>query len=160
PMSTQHVELRIDLDLGPRYTVVSGRIEEAISETTSAVIEVASTEDLALEDALFEDTSLSICVGGLPLRTWRLRASRTRFVGSTHAVRRYEIELHPRFWFLRLTRNTRKFRDVDAQHVIDVVLREGYVPNRFQIARPTVSRSYCVQYRESNHAFVERLLEF
>jgi type VI secretion system secreted protein VgrG len=76
------------------------------------------------------------------------------------ALVRYQAEIVPELWFLSLTQNSRFFQDYSALDIIEEVLGNGEVlsDNR-ATERTTDPREYCVQYRESDFAFVSRLME-
>jgi type VI secretion system secreted protein VgrG len=77
---------------------------------------------------------------------------------SGHAV--HAVTLHGWPWFLTQNANARVFQDVSVTEVIEQVFA-GYDLAKFRlevdVARPT--RLYCVQYLESDFAFISRLLE-
>jgi type VI secretion system secreted protein VgrG len=79
-------------------------------------------------------------------------------VRGGHAV--HAITLHGWPWFMAQNANARIFQDVSAIEVIEQVFA-GYDVAKFRMevdVAPPV-RSYCVQYLESDFAFVSRLLE-
>jgi type VI secretion system secreted protein VgrG len=74
--------------------------------------------------------------------------------GAHHLV---ELVLVPRFHLLRHRRNSRVFQDLSVPQIIDVVLELHGVRRRWALLRPYPERAYCVQHRETDHAFVTRL---
>ncbi|PWR22336.1 type VI secretion system Vgr family protein [Zavarzinia compransoris] len=77
--------------------------------------------------------------------------------------RRYTIEIVPWFWFLRLTSDCRIFQKKSVKDIVQTVLSESgfsdYDLGGLKGQLATKPREYCVQYRESDFAFVSRLLE-
>jgi type VI secretion system secreted protein VgrG len=74
------------------------------------------------------------------------------------------VTVVPALFALGRNLTTRIFQDMTALAIVEQVLREGLTPyhrsfrSRVDASRLAV-RDYCVQYRESNLAFVHRLLE-
>ncbi len=61
---------------------------------------------------------------------------------------------------LSLRRRLRVFQDRSVQQIVTQVLQEGGVSGlEWKLREPTTPRNYCVQYRETDLAFVARLLE-
>ncbi|EYF06407.1 type VI secretion system Vgr family protein [Chondromyces apiculatus] len=140
--------------------VVAVRVVEGISKLTHVEAELASHDALDFAGAIGGDATLSILFDGVPARTWAVRLGQARFAGIDDGAMHYKLDLYPRLWFLRNTRNTRKFRNMSATDIVSKVLSEGQVPFTWKTTRTPPVRKYCVQYRESNLAFVLRLLEF
>ena len=75
------------------------------------------------------------------------------------------VEIVPALAALGLTRSTRIFQDKSALEIVEAVLQEALGPYRrtfdaSALARESyLTRDYCVQYQETNLAFVHRLLE-
>ncbi|MDI1437278.1 type VI secretion system Vgr family protein [Polyangium sorediatum] len=159
-MSTRAVDLMLDLGIEQTFHVVAARISEGISEITHAIIEIASNEDLDTTRLIGNDAVLDVLVGQMPSRRFTLTVGRAGFVAVRGGALRYRLDLYGHLWLLRFATNTRKFRDVTTQAILSQVLHDHRIPHRWSLSRPTPSRNYCVQYRETNLAFVERLLEF
>jgi type VI secretion system secreted protein VgrG len=159
-MSTRAIDFDLHLGIDQPFWLVSGKVAEAISEPTLATLEIAADQDLELDKVLAQPAVLTLLLDGIPARRWTLRVGRAAFVGITDGSPRYAIELHAPIWLLRHTINTRKFRDLSAKDIVSKVLGECGIPFGWKLAAPLSPQSYCVQYRESNFAFVSRLLEF
>ena len=75
----------------------------------------------------------------------------------------YEVVVRPRLWLLDSRINCRIFQSQDIQKIITTVLQEhGLLAGQdfeFRLAGVHPTREYCVQYRESDLAFISRLLE-
>jgi len=74
----------------------------------------------------------------------------------------YELLLVPKLWLLKHRWNSRIFQQASTVQIIDRLLQEQeYQPDeyRFDITRNYEAHDYCVQYRESDLNFIERLLE-
>ncbi|QRY77895.1 type VI secretion system tip protein VgrG [Pseudomonas sp. PDNC002] len=87
------------------------------------------------------------------IREARLGASDARFC---HA----RLILEPHLANLALRRNQRIFQHKNAQEIISIILGEhGLGAFSFRLSAPPPERDYCVQYDESDLAFVSRLCE-
>ncbi len=77
--------------------------------------------------------------------------------GRDDRYRYYSATLRPRFWTYGLNRRFRMFQQLDTQSIVTEIL--GDLPVRWEISHTAPPRNYCVQYGESDLAFVSRLLE-
>lgn len=157
---TPDAELVLELDVPQRITVVSCRLVEGISKLTHARLEIAANDHIDLTGVLERDAVIDLAPIGFPPRRWTLRVGHVDFIKITEGSLRYVVNLYPAFWLLRFTTNTRKFRNMSSQQIITQVLDQNGVDHRFELTRPTETRKYCGQYRETNLDFVHRLLEF
>ncbi len=88
-----------------------------------------------------------------------------RRLGSDGALSRYHVQLVPWLWILTQSFRSRVFQDKTVQEIIDQVFT-GYpdyaswrlTTDAAQLLSAVRPRSYCVQYRESDFDFVQRLL--
>lgn len=76
--------------------------------------------------------------------------------GHHHTM--YEVTLVPSIARLALRQNTRMFQQQPAQEIIQLILQEmGIQDLAFGLTKEPKVRDYCVQYRESDLEFVQRL---
>jgi type VI secretion system secreted protein VgrG len=73
--------------------------------------------------------------------------------------RRYRIVIAPRFQKLQHRVQSRIFQALTVPQIVKEVLDEVEVECRFALSSHYAKRDFCVQYRESDLAFVSRLLE-
>jgi type VI secretion system VgrG family protein len=71
---------------------------------------------------------------------------------------RYRARIEPAFRLLGESRQSRIFQDETVREIVANVLGGGGVRHAFRLAGTYRPRTYCVQYRESDQRFVERLL--
>jgi type VI secretion system secreted protein VgrG len=126
-------------------------------------LDVAATFSGAEDGTAFMEAVL-----GQPawLRFERVNAPRTiggivvaaSIAGSHTLGVSYRLRLAPTLGRLARRKNTRVFQDLTALRVITTILDEHRVAHRFTLSRQYPLRSYCVQYRETDLAFVSRLL--
>ncbi len=159
-MSVQTVGVEMSLSSPHDHRVVAARISEGISRLSHVEVEIATEDGADFAPAIRTDASVRVLLDGLPVRGWSGRVGATRYAGVEDGAARHIVEIFPKLWFLQHTRCTRKFRNKTAQEILTSVLSESGVPHEWRITRDPPKRKYCVQYRESNLAFVLRLLEF
>jgi len=70
----------------------------------------------------------------------------------------YSIHVVPAVWVLQKTKNSRVYQDMTVEQIVDEVLTRHEIPHLFRIAGTYPEREYCLQYQESDLAFVRRLL--
>lgn len=73
----------------------------------------------------------------------------------------YHITLRPKLWQLEFRSGLRIFQDLSVPEIVKQVLKEAGISGkdvRFEHKRTYPPRTYCTQYRESDFAFINRLL--
>lgn len=153
----------IDLELeigGQSFRLLRCDVEESLSACGVVRALVQTFEDVDFEPLLEEDAVVTVTIAGLEVRRFSRRLGRASFTGLQDDSLQYALELYPTFWFARLDKNTRKFRDKTTEEIVSLVLNASGVRHEWRNQRACASRPYCVQYRETNFDFVSRLLEF
>lgn len=153
-----HLTVRLDTPLGS-FEPYLVRVVEGLSELTEATVELSLGTEDDPTGLLDDDVIITWSRGGMPVRTHALRVAEVRYLGAPQGHPRFQLVLHAPLWFLRFTKDVRKFRDQTAQDIVTKVLGEAGVAHRWEIARAPGLLPYTVQYRESKLDFVLRLLE-
>jgi len=85
----------------------------------------------------------------------------TRFErgGAVGSYDVYHVELRPWLWLLTLGADCRIYQDMDAVEIIKSVFTEYQGDIELKLDGSFRKRPYTVQYRESDYAFVARLME-
>ena len=157
---------RLDLASDAPLLVERWQGEERLSDGFEWQVDVLSTDaGLALDGWLGRPARLltRLANGGEAVRSGLVREA--VLLGADGGLARYRLHLVPWTWLLTQGRHSRVFEDRSVVEIVESVFA-GYAP----LARWTVGdevagfladarpRSYCVQYRESDYAFVSRLL--
>lgn len=72
----------------------------------------------------------------------------------------YHIELVPQLWQLQFSRNSRIFQQKSIKDIICQILKErGITCNTSKLSGSYAALEYCVQFQESDFAFISRLME-
>ncbi|MFZ1984805.1 MAG: type VI secretion system tip protein TssI/VgrG [Desulfatitalea sp.] len=140
--------------------VVAFRVEERISAPFFAELTLASEKELAFEKI----------VGKFGLLTMESDTDRylhgivRRFTqsGVNGRFLLYQAQLAPQFQLLSLEQDCRIFQNKSVPDIIKEVLEESGILStmfKFRLMGRYAPREYCVQYRESDLAFISRLLE-
>ena len=139
--------------------VVDFTHREVLSQPFELVLNLASRDgSLDAAELLDRDATLTIWQDGQPLR--RVHGIIAEFGRGDRGHRRtfYSLVLRPALWRLSLRQNSRIFQKVDPLTIINTLCDErGITDVGFAVKRELTEREYCVQYRETDLAFIERL---
>src|SRR5690554_732940 len=139
--------------------VVDFSLEEALSQPFTLKLRFASRDGtLSASELLDRPVTLTIWQEGEVLR--RVNAIVSEFGRSDRGHRRthYSLVARPALWRLGLRHNSRIFQHVSPLTILNTLCNEcGLMDVAFAATREPETREYCVQYRESDLAFVERL---
>lgn len=81
-------------------------------------------------------------------------------LGGSGRYAGYRAVLRPWLWFLTRNRDCRIFQDETVPDIVKAVLRQhGFTDIEDRLAGSYLPWEYCVQYQESDFAFISRLLE-
>ncbi|HDZ46645.1 hypothetical protein LCGC14_0159680 [marine sediment metagenome] len=132
---------------------------EALSQPFELALNLASKDGtLDAAELLDREATLTIWQDGAPLR--RIHGVVSEFGRGDRGHRRtfYSLVLRPALWRLSLRQNSRIFQKVDPLTIINTLCDErGITDVSFAVNRELAEREYCVQYRETDLAFIERL---
>ncbi|RCV91811.1 type VI secretion system tip protein VgrG [Billgrantia montanilacus] len=140
-------------------TVVDFTLTEALSRPFHLAVNLVSRDpELDPADHLDRDATLTIWQDGEVLR--RVHGIVTTFGRGDRGHRRtfYSLTLQPALWRLSLRHNSRIFQNVSPLTIINTLCDErGITDVAFAATREPAEREYCVQYRETDLAFIQRL---
>jgi type VI secretion system secreted protein VgrG len=169
---SQGAAAQVEATLGNIGVVVSQfRCSEKLSQLFRAQIEFQSAEDFSVNDLVSQTASIIVhsqVSNSDPVRVRRFFGTIRRFsyLGELDApgrpdgrVSRYRAEIVPWVWYLTQRTNSRIFQNKTVPEILEVIFAEygGQCQQRFRSEYPSLD--YCVQYRESDFAFVSRLME-
>ncbi|HEA52418.1 type VI secretion system tip protein TssI/VgrG, partial [Marinobacter antarcticus] len=141
------------------FSVVGFTLTERLSELFHGRLELASTDpDLDAAEVLEQPVDLVVWQDGVPLRRFTGVVNEFARGDTGHRRIRYELIIQPPLWRLGLMHNSRIFQTQTTDTLVRTLLEErGIVNSVFDLKRAPQEREYCVQHRESDLAFVERL---
>ncbi|MBB3232496.1 type VI secretion system Vgr family protein [Halomonas stenophila] len=160
---------------GLQFTLSLAGVSQAPGETELAVIDFTQEEalsspfhlrvrfasrspDLSPEALLDRPASLTVWQDGVAQR--RVHGIVAEFGRGDRGHRRshYEAVIRPSLWRLSLRQNSRIFQRVSPLTILNTLCEErGLRDVAFAVTREPEEREYCVQYRETDLAFIERL---
>lgn len=132
--------------------------KEAISQPYRFDLELVSERpDIELESLLHRQAFLSFDVrgGGVHGQIFRVGQG-----DSGARLTRYQISLVPRLAYLGQRINQRVFQHLSVPAIITEILKDHGILGdlfKFQVGTEYPEREYCVQYAESDLAFIQRL---
>lgn len=124
------------------------------------VTALAAERDVDLDALLGETCSLTVQTLGGRLH-FHGRCAQIAFIGNEDGGLLYDLILRPELWFMSRNRNCRIFQNQSATDIVSSLLQENGITRfdfKLKNGFPPV-RTYCVQYMESDFAFISRLLE-
>lgn len=141
------------------FSLVGFTLTERLSEVFYGRLELASTDpSIQAAEILEQPVDLVVWQDGEPLR--RFTGVVNEFVrgDAGHRRTRYELIIQPPLWRLGLMHNSRIFQTQSTEAIARTLLEErGIIDSVFDLKRTPEQREYCVQHRESDLAFLERL---
>ncbi|PWE38140.1 type VI secretion system tip protein VgrG [Pseudomonas prosekii] len=132
--------------------------KEAISQPFHFVLELVSERpDLELESLLHRQAFLSFGAQGCGIHGQIYRVGQG---DSGKRLTRYQVTLVPRLTYLGHCINQRIFQHKNVPDIIAQILKDHGIQRdafEFQLGSDYANREYCVQYAESDLAFIQRL---
>ena len=141
------------------FAVAGFSLDERLSGPFTLTIDLASHQaDIPFAEVLDQPCELLVWYHGELQR--RVCGVVSDMVQGDSGFRRtrYQVVVRPALWRLSLRRNARIFQAQKPEEIISILLQEaGITDYAFALKHDHPQREYCVQYRESDLEFVERL---
>jgi type VI secretion system secreted protein VgrG len=133
---------------------------EGLSELFEFCIDALSKdENVDFDQILGRSCCVCIRLGEGPERYFDGIAVEAQAAGMRDDLYAYRLVLRPALWLLTRTSNCRIWHEKTALDVIKEVLQQREVDHRSATTGNFPKLEYCVQYRETDFAFVSRLME-
>ncbi|MDV6033349.1 MAG: type VI secretion system tip protein VgrG [Phycisphaera sp. RhM] len=121
---------------------------------------LSADHNIVLEDLLGTPACVSVLRPNGSTRYFHGRINRFSWAGSHGEFSVYRATLVPWLWFLTRNTNCRIFQEKTVPEIITTVFRDHGFTDFVERFGETYRRwNYCVQYRESDFDFVNRLME-
>ncbi|MEG1115766.1 MAG: phage late control D family protein, partial [Janthinobacterium sp.] len=135
---------------------------EAINELFSFEVDALSTAaSLDLASFLGEEITLKLLQPDGSWRAWHGLCTDCAFAGADGGVARYRLRLEPALALLGLRRDSYIFQDKNARDLVTELLSDyPQVRFEFDVSQELAPRPVWTQYRESDLAFLVRVLAF
>ncbi|WP_029729354.1 type VI secretion system tip protein TssI/VgrG [Dickeya dianthicola] len=141
------------------FAVVDFELSEALNQPFALSLSLASSQaDIDFGAVLDQPCELMVWYEGELQR--RVSGIVSRFAQGDTGFRRtrYQAEVRPALWRLGLRTNARIFQTQKPDDIITALLQEAGISDfAFALRHEHAVREYCVQYRESDLAFIHRL---
>ncbi len=161
-LSQTNRPLRATTPLGGSVLVpVSYVGEEEISKPFVYTADFVSTNaSIAASAMLGKPVSLHVTLGNGKVRDINGLVRRFSNLGGRGLLTLYRAEIVPALWFLTLSSDCRTFEDKSLLDIVEKVCKDAGVTDvKLRVQSPPSPIPYVVQYRETDFAFVSRLLE-
>lgn len=166
PASQENRNIRLNSALGPDALLFHRMTgHDGLSVPGEYQLELLSEQpDLKINDVLGQALSVLIDAGPGVVREFNGIVTRFALLGRTGRAGRYtsyQATVRPWLWLLTQSRDCRIFQDQDALAIIKTIF-EKYALADYDLGQLSATPPvlpYCVQYRETDFAFVSRLLE-
>mgnify|MGYP000571896853 CR=1 FL=1 len=133
--------------------------EESLSETFEFSATVLSADDLAIKPDALIGKEVAVTLNAKTKKVFHGFVNRfTAGEVQSHNMREYSLTIVPWLWFLTRTESRRIFQNKDTKEIIKAVFDALGFSDYDILAKGGKKREYCVQYGESDLAFVERLM--
>lgn len=138
---------------------MSGR--EALSEPYVYELDLfATSADVDVDKLLGHNVTVRVELSGGGTRWFNGFVSELVQTAWNDGMPGYRATLRPWLWFLTRTADCRIFQNLSVPDIVRQVFdQHGFSDVKQQLSGSYAPREYCVQYRESDFAFVNRLLE-
>jgi type VI secretion system secreted protein VgrG len=135
-------------------------ITEAMSELFQWRLEAVSEQsDIDFDKAIGRPCSITVKTYDTE-RVFHGILVEARWTGVDGRYQVYTLEVAPWLWLLSRLSNCRIFNEKSVPDIIQQVFQDrGFTDFRLNLSESHPQREYCVQYRETDLAFVTRLME-
>lgn len=138
-----------------RFTVAS-----RLSEPFTLTVDVMAKAPVDFAPLLYQPVTITMEAKSQVARPFHGRLFSVERHDDDQKSARYQLTVKPWLTALHERSDVRIFQNQTAREVIEAVFTQaGQSDFQFRCSRPLARREYCVQYRETDFAFVSRLLE-
>ncbi|HVY44923.1 MAG TPA: type VI secretion system tip protein TssI/VgrG [Minicystis sp.] len=157
--------LTLELEGKDRFDVREYALEEGLSAPFSIDL-VAMCENPAVDfeqivgkDATFTIVGRDVSGASVPHAWTGVVSEIHQLVAETAGLSTYHLTVVPKLWLLTQRTNCRVFQQMSDLDAVQAILAEWGIPATVKTTRAHKTRKYRVQYNETDHAFISRLLE-
>ncbi len=124
------------------------------------VVAESNTRDIAADDLLGKSVAVAVETGKNKWRWFHGLAAAFGIDGGDGDAFRYSITVRPWAWLMTRSADLRIFQEMTTPQIIKKVFNEYTVAALVdELGATYKTRTYCVQYRETDFDFVSRLME-
>lgn len=153
---------QMSIDVGDEQVVLERiQSQERLGRPFTVHASIISPLELDLQPHLGKPAGLAVLEDGELLRRFHGLVTAGEYVKETPSGHHYRLTIEPWTYYLDQNRQMAIFQDKTAVEIIQQVIEEAGIQDvdYTRLAQTRVTRGYTVQYRESDFAFVSRLME-
>jgi type VI secretion system secreted protein VgrG len=135
---------------------------EGISELFFYQVDLLATTDTTVDAKKIVGQKVTVAIQATDSGTQRYVngfVSGFEMNGGDEEFNNYRVYIVPSLWALTLNKNTRVFQDMTVVDVIKNVLSTYSISPADETSNTYTKMEYCTQYRETDFAFISRLME-
>ena len=154
--------ISVDTVLGPDVLLLAAvKATEQLSQPFEYDLELLSERiDIRANDLLGTPATVSLLLTSGEPRYFNGYMKSFSLVGFDGTFARYRAKLVPWLWFLSRTADCRIFQEQKVPDIVKSIFREhGFSEFEERLSGTYRNWLYCVQYRETDLTFIQRLLE-
>lgn len=132
---------------------------ESLNQIWEILIGGSSTQSTTLSDAIATHITATLH-NDANQRPLDALVAEIRQLPADATADRYQVVLRPWLWWLTLASNNRVFQNLSTSDIVTTIFKaHGFTDFKLSLSGSYQPREYCVQYGETDFAFVSRLLE-
>src|SRR5262245_54011994 len=154
------ITLKSPLD-SDQLLIRSARISERLGQPFDIHIELLSPDEaIDFNKLLGKDAQIEVALDGGQSRFFHGHIVEFAQLGRLGTYATYRARVVPWLWFLTRTADCKIFQSKSAPDIVKDVFRDlGFTDFKDSLTKSYRTRDYCVQYRETDFNFVQRLME-
>ncbi|MGE4434697.1 type VI secretion system tip protein TssI/VgrG, partial [Achromobacter sp.] len=159
-LSQQARMLRLSTALDAELVVEHMRLREGVSRLFSLTLDcLAASAELDVAVLLGKEISVSLLQADGSMRRWHAVVEGVDALGADGGLARYRLHAAPWMAALALRRDSFVYQDLSVQDIVSEVFSDyPQAAFAFELTEAPKPRPLCTQYRESDLAFVQRIL--
>ncbi|MDR6602067.1 type VI secretion system secreted protein VgrG [Achromobacter deleyi] len=152
--------LQVRTPLGDTLTAERMRLQEGVSELFALTLDcLAPSAELDVEPLLGKEISVDLLLADGSRRRWHAVVEGVDALGADGGLARYRLHAAPWLATLRLRRDSFLYQDKSATDILSEIFADYPLASfSFDITEPLAPRPIRTQYRETDLAFVLRLM--
>lgn len=159
-LSQQARLLRLTTALDAELVVEHMSLREGVSRLFSLTLDcLAASAELDVAALLGKEISVSLLQADGSMRRWHAVVEGVDALGADGGLARYRLHAAPWMAALALRRDSFVYQDLSVQDIVSEVFADyPQAAFAFELTHAPKPRPVCTQYRESDLAFVQRIL--
>lgn len=152
---------RMTIDVGEQVVLERIQATEGLSRPFAIAAEILAPLEIDIQPHLGKPATLTVLEDEEVLRHFHGLIVSAEYLKESPSGHHYRLGLEPWTYFLAQNRDMAIFQDLTTTEILKQIFEAAGVSDvdYSHLSKPRVPRGYCVQYGESDFAFVSRLME-